>query len=283
MEKNRLEIQHWTAGDYETEPFEKVILPLGSLESHGPHLPFGTDALTAHLLALEIARRVPKTAVLPPVPYGMSEAYRDFSFTVSLRPETETAIVADILESLHREGVRKVLILNGHDGNIPSIEIAARSVKVTHPEMRIVTLDAWWHSLGQLLPPGFFEVWDGLGHGGEGELSMALALFPDLCTPGQARGVVPRLPPVVDVKWLFSEITDCGASGDPTKATLEKGTAMREALVEAVAGVLAALDECDWDYRSPLVKGGAAAYHGADSHASGPPGEPGSTRPSSGK
>ena len=283
MEKNRLEIQHCTAGDYRNEPFETVILPLGSLESHGPHLPFGTDALTAHLLALEIARRVRGTAVLPPVPYGMSEAYRDFSFTVSLRPETETAIVADILESLHREGVRKVLILNGHDGNIPSIEIAARSVKAAHPEMRIVSLDAWWNTLGQLLPPSFFEVWNGLGHGGEGELSMGLALFPELCAPDQARGVVPRLPPYVDVKWTFSEITDCGASGDPTKATLAKGAAMKEALVEALAGVLAGLDACDWDYRSPGLKEAPPAYHGADSHASGSPGAPGSTRTRSGK
>jgi len=254
MKKNLLEIQHLTATDYRTEPFEKVILPLGSLESHGPHLPFGTDSLTAYLLALEIARRVPKTAVLPPLPYGMSESYRDFSFTVSLRPETETAILGDILESVHREGIRKVCIINGHDGNIPSIEIAARTVKAAHPEMKIVSLDAWWNTLGLLLPPGFFEVWNGLGHGGEGELSIALALFPELCEPGLARGVVPRLPPYVDIKWTFSELTDCGATGDPTRATREKGIVIKETLVETIAGVLNDLDESGWDYRSPEVK-----------------------------
>jgi len=79
MDKNPHEIQHLTAADYHDAPFEKVILPLGSLESHGPHLPFGTDALTAYLVALEIAGRVPRTAVLPPVNYGMSEHYKDFS------------------------------------------------------------------------------------------------------------------------------------------------------------------------------------------------------------
>jgi creatinine amidohydrolase len=255
MEKNLLEVQHLTAADYRSEPFEKVILPLGSLESHGPHLPFGTDSLTAYLLALEIARRVPKTAVLPPLPYGMSEAYRDFSFTVSLRPETETAIIGDILESAYREGIRKVCILNGHDGNIPSIEIAARTRKAAHPDLKIVSVDAWWNTLGKLLPPDFFEVWDGLGHGGEGELSMALALFPGLCEPGNARGVVPCLPPYVDVKWMFSELTDCGATGDPTRATKEKGIRMKEAIVDAIVGVLTALDKSGWDYRSPGVKG----------------------------
>lgn len=254
MKKNPFEIQHLTAADYRSEPFEKVILPLGSLESHGPHLPFGTDALTAFLLALEIARTVPKTAVLPPLAYGMSESYREFPFTVSLRPETETAIIRDILESLFREGIRKVCILNGHDGNSPSIDMAARTVKTEHPGMMIISLDAWWDTLGKILPPGFFEVWNGLGHGGEGELSMALALFPELCEPDHARGVVPQLPPYVDVKWTFSEITDCGASGDPVRATREKGIVMKKTLVETLAGVLIDLDKDDWDYRSAEVK-----------------------------
>jgi creatinine amidohydrolase len=254
MEKDFQMIQHLSASDYDHDPFEKVILPLGSLESHGLHLPFGTDALTADILAREIARRVPGTTVLPPLNYGMSEHYRNFPFTVSLRPDTETAVIRDILESLYREGIRKVLILNGHDGNIPSIEIAARTVKVNHQEMRIVSLDAWWLTLGEILPRDFFEIWRGLGHGGEGELSMALALFPELCEPRLAQGVVPDLPPYIDVKWIFSELTDCGASGDPTKATLEKGIIMRDTLIDALVRVLQNLDEVDWDYRSPGLR-----------------------------
>lgn len=165
MEKNPLIIQHLTSGDFRNAPFEKVILPLGSLESHGDHLPFGTDSLTAYLLSLEVARRVPKTAVLPPLQYGMSEAYREFSFTLSLRPETETAIIGDILESLYREGINKVFILNGHDGNIASIEMAARTVKAAHPEMKILSLDAWWNTLKELLPPGFSKYGTASGMG----------------------------------------------------------------------------------------------------------------------
>ncbi|HUU74481.1 MAG TPA: creatininase family protein [Methanoregulaceae archaeon] len=255
MEKNRLEIQYLTAADYKDNPFEKVILPLGSLESHGPHMPFGTDAFTAWLLAKELAERVENTAVLPPVTYGMSEHYRDFPFTVSLTFETEIALIRDILESLHREGIRKVFILNGHDGNIAPIEVAARSVKVAHPEMRIVSLGAWWETLADLLPPDFFEVWGGLGHGGEGELSMGLALFPELCRPDLARGVVPdHLPPYAEVKWLFKELTDSGASGDPTRASREKGLHMKEVLMGALEELFLHLDSCDWDYRSGCLK-----------------------------
>jgi creatinine amidohydrolase len=254
MEKNPLLIQHFTAADYAAAPFLTVILPLGSLESHGAHLPLGTDALTAYLLALEVAARVPKTAVLPPVNYGMSEYYRDFAFTVSLQPETETAIIRDILESVYREGIRRVFILNGHDGNIPSIEIAARQAKVAHPDLKVVGLEAWWNTLLPLLPPGFFDAGKGLGHGGEGELSIGLALFPELCQPHHARGVMMELPQNLDVMWKFSELTTCGASGDPKKATREKGLIMKETLVLAIVEALQNLDAAGWDYRSPEVR-----------------------------
>ncbi|MDD1713051.1 MAG: creatininase family protein [Methanoregulaceae archaeon] len=254
MKRNPRELQHLTAKDDRNRPFDKVILPLGSLESHGPHLPFGTDALTAYLLSLEIAKRVPGTVVLPPVNYGVSEHYQDFSFTVSLRSGTETALIEDILESIYREGIRKCFIFNGHDGNIAPIETASRNVKVHHPDLLIVSLDAWWQTITPLLPAGFFEVWQGLGHGGEGEMSLALALFPELCMPDQAVGVVPALPPHLDVKWLFAELTDCGATGDPTKGTREKGLIMKQVLIDTVVSGLVSLDSCGWDYRSPAMK-----------------------------
>lgn len=254
MEKNPIEVQHITSVDFRNAPFDKVILPLGSLESHGPHLPFATDTFTAYLLACEIASQVPKTIVLPPLNYGMSEHYKEFPFTVSLQPETEISLIFDILESVFREGIRKVFLLNGHDGNIAPIEIASRKMKVRHPEMKIVSLDAWWNMLGPLLPPGFFEVWNGLGHGGEAETSIALALFPELCEPENACGMVPDLPSHIEVKWKFSELTNCGASGDPTKGTREKGLAMKDLLIKTVIGVLRELDDCDWDYRSSEMK-----------------------------
>lgn len=262
MEKNPLLIQHFTAADYAAAPFLIAILPLGSFESHGAHLPLGTDALTAYLLALEVAARVPKTAVLPPVNYGMSEYYRDFSFTVSLQPETETAIIRDILESVYREGIRRVFILNGLDRNIPSIEIAARQAKVAHPDLNVVGFEAWWNTLLPLPPPGFFKAGNGLGHGGEGEVSIGLALFPELCQPHHARGVVPELPPNLDVMWNFSELTTCGASGDPKKATREKGLIMKETLVRAMVEALHNLDAAGWDYRSPEVRQQEAGMKG---------------------
>jgi len=254
MKKNPLEVQHLSSADFAAAPFEKVILPLGSLESHGGHLPFGTDAMTAHLVALDIAARVPRTAVLPPLNYGVSEHYKSFPFTISVGFETEIAFLRDIFESIHREGVRKVFVMNGHDGNIAPIEVAGRATKVAHPDMKIVSLDAWWNMVGDLVPPDFFQVWKGLGHGGEGETSICLELFPELCDMKKAAGVVPRLPKYVDIKWLFSELTNTGTSGDPTKGTPEKGRKMREVLVDTVVKILTDLDKNGWDYRSAEVK-----------------------------
>ncbi len=83
---------------------------------------------------------------------------------------------------------------------------------------------------------------------------MCLALFPELCYPEKAAGVVPSLPQHLEVKWRFSELTNTGASGDPTKASREKGLQMKQILVDTVVKALNDLDATDWDYRSPEVK-----------------------------
>jgi len=234
---------------YQAHKFDKVMIPLGSLENHGSHLPFGTDGFVSYFLAKEIAAHFDDVLLLPPMFYGMSEHYKDFSLTVSLQFETLTALIRDILDSLYREGFRHVLIFNGHDGNSASIEVATRSFKVAHPDIKIAVQDAWWVTAGQLLPKDTFEVWDGLGHAGEGETSISLELFPHLVEMEHAKGVVPKLPAHVDLKWKFNELTNTGASGDPTKATQEKGAAMRKVLVEAVVEFIRYMDSINWEYQ----------------------------------
>ena len=146
--------------------------------------------------------------------------------------------------------------MNGHDGNISPIEVAARSAKVAHPDFKIVSMDAWWMEIGDLLPQNFFQVWNGLGHGGEGETSICLELFPELCDMSKAKGVVPDLPKHLNVKWTFNELTNTGTSGDPTKGTREKGAKMRAALVDELVRLLTDLDAKGWDWRSPeVIKG----------------------------
>jgi creatinine amidohydrolase len=145
-------------------------------------------------------------------------------------------------------GINKVLIVNGHDGNIPPIEIAARDIKLKYPEMGLAVLDAWWVTAGNLLPKDTFEVWDGLGHGGEGETSIALAMFPDLCDISRAKGQIPEMDMNVKLVWNFQELTDFGASGAPEKATAEKGRKMKQVLVDYLVDFVKRMDDQNWHY-----------------------------------
>lgn len=202
--------------------FDTAIVPIGSCESHGDHMPFGTDGITAHVLAVKIAERLRKTFVLPPNFLGMSEHYRHKPLCISISSDTQIRILSDVLSSLRHWGIKKVLILNGHDGNIPSAEIAARDVKVANPEMSLAIIN-WWTVLAKMLPADTFEVWSGWGHGGEIETSIGLELFPELMNMKEARGMVPEVDQFVTEIWIFDEVTQHGASGAPQRGTKEKG------------------------------------------------------------
>ena len=244
------EAMNITGHAYRAGGYDKVILAVGSCENHGEHLPLGTDTHVSYKLAVKVAEQVDNLLVLPPITIGYSGHYSHFPFTLSLRSETLVEVLKDVLRSVLQNGIKHIFIMNGHDGNIAPIEIASRAIKVEHPEARIAALDAWWVAAGNLLPDDTFEVWKGLGHAGEGETSIALSLFGDLVKMEYARGVVPKLPPHVDIKWNFAELTDCGATGDPTKATAEKGRKMETVLVETLVKFFKDMDACNWQYHS---------------------------------
>jgi creatinine amidohydrolase len=217
--------------EFEAAGFTAAIVPLGACESHGDHMPFGTDGMVSHALAVRIAEQLKRTVVLPPNYLGMSGHYRHQPMCVTVSADTHARIVRDVLESLHHWGIDRVLLLNAHDGNIPSAEIAARDVKIAHPEMSIAAID-WWVIVNQMLPKDTFEVWAGWGHAGEVETSLGLALFPELMDMAEARGQVPTVDPFVKEIWLFEEITAYGASGAPKRGTAEKGRLIVDSILE---------------------------------------------------
>jgi creatinine amidohydrolase len=243
-----------TAHQYKEGGYDKAILALGSCEAHGQHLPLGTDTLVSYMLSCKVAEQAKGMLVLPPVAVGVSGHYAAFPFTLHVKADTMIAVIRDILRTTIQNGITRIFIFNGHDGNIAPIEIAAREVKMEYPMASIVALNDWWIAAGKLLPGDTFEVWDGLGHAGEGETSIALRLFPSWCQMQYAAGVVPdRLPPFMDVKWAFSELTNTAATGDPTKGTAEKGKKMEDVLVSLVVDTLRKLDTQGWDYRSSMA------------------------------
>lgn len=249
------ELLKLTANQVTSRQYNKAILAVGSCEAHGLHLASGTDTLVSYMLSCQVAENFNDLLVLPPITVGYSAHYDSFPFTLTLGYDTVTQVIYDVVESVLRNGIEHIFILNGHDGNIAPIEIASRKIKEAYPNAKIAALPAWWVTAGELLPPDTFEVWNGLGHAGEGETSIAYYLYPQWNEPELAKGYVPdNLPPYVDVKWDFSELTDVAATGDPTKATVEKGKLMADALTKAVVEAIQKLDEINWDYRTGAIK-----------------------------
>jgi creatinine amidohydrolase len=234
---------------FKDKSYTKAVLAVGSTEYHGEHLPYGTDTLVAEHLTIEVSNRVEDMLMLPVLPYGMSHHYSSFPIAVTLSTKTLMRLLNDIYNSLRKHGINKLLIVNGHDGNIPAIEASTNEYRTAHPEFKIAVLDTWWVTAGQLLPPSTFKVWDGLGHGGEGETSMMLHVSPNTVDMKFAKGVEPDLPQHVKVKWTFDELTPYGVTGAPEEGTEEKGKMMSDALVEHLVEFIAWMDERDWEIK----------------------------------
>ncbi len=243
-----IKLEEHNQHSFQKAGFDKAILAIGSCESHGAHLPYGCDTFVSYDIALELARRLEKAVVVPPLWFGMSQHYMHKPMCVTLSNDTLIRVVKDMLLSLIHWGIEKIIIINGHDGNIPCLEIAARDIKIEFPDLNLAVLDAWWVTAGNLLPADTFEVWDGLGHGGEGETSIGLAIFPDLVDMSRAKGMIPDMDPNVKLVWNFQELTDFGASGAPEKATPEKGRKMKEALVDYLVDFVQRMDKQGWRY-----------------------------------
>lgn len=237
-----------TYHQFKEAKIDKVVFGVGAFETHGSHMPFGTDALISNILSEKLAQRVEGMMVLPPINYGLSEHYNDLPFTISLRPETIVNVIKEVLQEIVRNGITKILIINGHDGNIAPIELAARAVKVEHPNVTIASFNDWWVAAGKMVPDNFFEKWNGLGHAGECETSMGLSLFEELIQMEHAKGVIPDLPEHVEIKWRFEELTPTGASGDPSVATVEKGKKLEEVVLQVLEDFVKKMDENGWEY-----------------------------------
>lgn len=243
-------LEEFNEKSFKEANIDKAIVIFGSTESHGAHLPFGTDTFVPHAIAVDVAEALDNTVVVPPMWYGMSMHYRHKPMCVTLKNDTVTQVVRDVLESLYYWNIQKVLIINGHDGNMPCIEQGARDVKIQHPEMGVAWIGAWWNKITSIIDDDVLEVWNGLGHGGEGETSMVLATVPHLVDMKQAKGMIPDMDPVVDLVWNFQELTNYGASGAPEKGSEKKGKIMREALTNYLIDFVKRMDAQGWRFET---------------------------------
>lgn len=173
-----------------------ILVPMGSLEEQGPHAPMG-DFLLAERIALAMAERAgaagAEALVAPVIPFGGADWFGPIPGGIALKPATLAALLGDVLEALLAHGLDHVLIVNGHGGNAGPIEEATRAIRRRGgpliPALHI------WRALGARWAE-FATAPGTLGHGGDPVWSVALALVPELCRPGQIAGPAPS-PPVL--------------------------------------------------------------------------------------
>jgi len=214
-----------------------VLLPVGAIEQHGPHLPLDTDAYDADRLAREVAAACsdPKPLVLPLISYGVSYHHEDFAGTLSVRNETMAQIIYDVGMGAARCGATKLVIVNGHGGNGPALAFAAQMI---NRDARIFTCVESGET-SDVDIDGMAETPNDV-HAGEVETSTTLALRPELVRMDKARSAVPSFSSRyldftnqrgVDWNAYTQRISPSGVLGDPTKATAEKGRRMWDVMV----------------------------------------------------
>lgn len=223
--------------------WDKAILPIGATEYHGPHLPYGTDTITAEALAEAFARELGGTLVLPALDYGVSHHHLPWRWTLSLRPDTLALVVRDIAESLLRHDVRKLLIVTAHDGNPPAATVAARILSQER-DMSVAIFSGWQGKARRLLA-GRRDIDE--DHAGQSELSMVLYAAPETARPDLATAQPhQRMDNPIELIGGFDGTVPLGYSGNAAAASAEEGADIVAALCGLCVPWLRQLDANGW-------------------------------------
>jgi creatinine amidohydrolase len=225
-----------------------LVLPLGAVEQHGPHLPFHTDLLIAERVAEAAVERVGAELdvwLLPSLAYTKSNEHAWSPGTIWLSATTLLAVLDDIGRCVATAGARRLVFFNGHGGNSALVGVANRELRLAHGLMTFLAHPGVPPDQGGLSAAGE----SGMGiHGGTDETSLMLHLAPELVDMEAATRNVPewladnryvRFGGPVGFGWLSDDFGPDGHIGDPTPATAEHGAALFDAAVDAFCAALA--------------------------------------------
>jgi len=224
--------------------YEVAVLPWGATEAHNRHLPYSTDSLQCERVAIEAAARAwqagAKVLVLPTVPFGVQTGQLDIPFCLNMNPSSQAALLRDLVQSLDRHGVKKLVVLNGHGGND-----FRQMIRELQPDCEMLLCQVnWWACVDAR--PFFTAPGD---HAGELETSVLLKIAPELVRPlSEAGAGKERKARVRGFRegWAWTprrwtQVTDDTGVGDPRAATAEKGERFFAAVVEQLSGFLVEL------------------------------------------
>lgn len=233
----RIEELSWPEFDRIKDKVVAVILPVGSVEAHGRHLPLGTDVFAplkiAELVEQKVRERGKEVLVMPPIWYGHSFALNAYPGTINVRPESLRMYVGDVLAELAAEGFKKIVLLNGHGGNVYPLTEAAEDVAELYPDVEVYLIN-WWLDFRE----DILSVCSGQGHAGEDETSVMLAIRPELVNMREARGRRVKRKIRVIKKDIGKEVFPDGLNDDPSSATAEKGERILQIVSESIARVI---------------------------------------------
>ena len=229
---------------------EVALLPTGSTEQHGPHLPLGTDTITAEA----VARGIDGAVVCPTVAVGVSAHHMQFHGTLSVSPETFEAYVTEIVESLAAHGVRRVVAVNGHGGNEDALSRAARTVR----DEQTAFLAPWnWFSELDGLPEELFGV-EGIAHADAIETSMIRYLAEALVRDDEIAAAEAGAPDSwgervhgANVGFDTADFSESGAVGTPSAGSREAGERLYERATEELAALVEWLADQPFDALTP--------------------------------
>ena len=235
----KLASRYWfdlSTTDFRTLPMQDVIavLPVAAIEQHGPHLPVGVDT---HIMQGYLDRAINAlpddlpVLFLPIQTIGKSNEHLEFPGTITFSAETAIRAWSEIGDSVVRAGVKKLIIVNSHGGNISIMDIVARDLRVRH---KILAVHVSWHRFGYPNDYTTAELYHGI-HAGEVETSLMLAFRPETVAMEKAQDFKPmtmqmeqrfthlRHAQPAGFGWMSQDISADGAMGNAAAASAEKG------------------------------------------------------------
>ncbi len=222
-----------------------VVVPMGSIEQHGPHLPVATDSLIGEAVASALDREFKgKLLVLPMQRFGVSEHHMAYPGTLSLQHETFGAVILEVLESMARHGFRRFLLLNSHGGNQAIGGVIAEKAAFRWPDAQVI-FTSWWRPGAERLKALEQGAFPSVGHACEFETSLMLALHPALVNmalavddglPSPAKALQHDLlrGAAATLATPMHQLTRHGVYGRPSLASAEKGRRIIEEVVAAL-------------------------------------------------
>jgi creatinine amidohydrolase len=240
--------------------YEVAVLPFGATEPHNLHLPYGIDTIEGNVVGERICeeahRRGAKVVLLPTIPYGTENNQSRFPFAMNVYPSTLVAITSDLVESLVRTGIRKIVLLNSHGGN--ELKAVLRELYGRTPAHLFLCN---WYLVFKDIFGDIFEQAD--DHAGEMETSFALAHCPELIArkpdgslaADEGRPAKSRFEAInrgwVSITRPWHLLTTNAGVGNPHAATAEKGRRLMQVLVDRLAQFLVELSAAEIDERFP--------------------------------